>query len=354
MRWDLFCHVVDNFGDVGVCWRLAADLAEHGEGVRLWIDDPSALAWMAPGGHVGVEVLPWRHAQGPASVHPADVVVEAFGCNPPQTFVAGMARTSKPPVWINLEYLSAEDYVERSHGLPSPLSSGPGAGLVKWFYYPGFTPATGGLLRERGLIRRLEALDAPAWLAAHGAMPAHGERVVSLFCYENPRLSDLLDELAHAPTLLLVAAGTPAAQVRAALGDGLARGSLRAHLLPFMPQPEYDELLAVSDLNFVRGEDSFVRAQWAAKPFVWQIYPQFDGAHAAKLNAFLDRFVEAAPPALVTELRCTWDAWNGAPASSCPLPHLAAWRIHARRWRDRLLAQRPLTEQLIGFARERR
>ena len=56
MKWDLFCRVVDNFGDVGVCWRLAADLAQRGEQVRLWIDDASALTWMALQGARGVKM----------------------------------------------------------------------------------------------------------------------------------------------------------------------------------------------------------------------------------------------------------------------------------------------------------
>jgi uncharacterized repeat protein (TIGR03837 family) len=145
-RWDLFCRVVDNFGDAGVCWRLARDLAARGARVRLVIDDASPLAWMAPAGAPGVEVLPW-----PGPAEPAEVVIEAFGCDPPPDFVAAMARRQPAPVWINLEYLSAEAYVERSHGLPSPQLNG----LTKWFYYPGFTPRTGGLLREPDLMARL-------------------------------------------------------------------------------------------------------------------------------------------------------------------------------------------------------
>jgi hypothetical protein len=23
LHWDIFCRVIDNFGDIGVCWRLA-------------------------------------------------------------------------------------------------------------------------------------------------------------------------------------------------------------------------------------------------------------------------------------------------------------------------------------------
>jgi len=116
MLWDVFCRVVDNFGDVGVCWRIAADLASRGEHVRLWLDDAVALGWMAPGGHPGVEVLDWL--QEASALHTGDVVIEAFGCDLPAPFVARMAAAPRPPVWINLEYLSAEPYVERSHGLP--------------------------------------------------------------------------------------------------------------------------------------------------------------------------------------------------------------------------------------------
>src|SRR5688572_11504278 len=229
MRWDLFCRVVDNFGDIGVCWRAAADLAGRGEQVRLWVDDASALAWMAPGGRPGVQVLPWNDEADVAV--PGDVVVEAFGCNPPEAFVSRMAAKDRPLVWINLEYLSAEPYVERSHGLPSPRG-----GLHKWFFYPGFTPRTGGLIREPDLLGRLAALDGPAWLAERGWAPRPGERAVHLFCYANAALPRLLDALSDTPTLLLAAPGAAAEQLRAALGPSLQRGSLRAIALPHLPQ----------------------------------------------------------------------------------------------------------------------
>ena len=128
MRWDIFCRVIDNHGDAGVAWRLAAELAVRGHAVRLWIDDPAPIAWMAPQGQPGVEVVHWME-HGP-DLDPGDAVIEAFGCDPPPAFVARMAeaaRAGAAPAWINLEYLSAEAYVERSHGLPSPVASGGGA-----------------------------------------------------------------------------------------------------------------------------------------------------------------------------------------------------------------------------------
>ncbi|HUG25850.1 elongation factor P maturation arginine rhamnosyltransferase EarP [Piscinibacter sp.] len=352
MLWDLFCRVVDNFGDIGVCWRAAADLASRGERVRLWIDDPSALAWMAPSGCAGVAVQPWQ--DGSAEMQASDVVIEAFGCDPSPGFVARMATAPQPPVWINLEYLSAEDYVERNHALPSPQLSGPGRGLTKWFFYPGFTRSTGGLLREPGLLTRQQHFDATAWLADWGVQTQPGERIVSLFCYDNPSLPALIDTLADRPTLLLATAGAATAQATSLLGPSLRRGALRAVLLPALPQTEFDALLWAADLNFVRGEDSFVRAQWAAKPFVWHIYPQDDGAHAVKMTAFAERFLAGVPAGPAGEMRRLWAAWNGLGGELPPLPALAPWRRHCEDWRDGLLAQPDLITQLMGFVDERR
>lgn len=331
VRWDVFCRVVDNHGDLGVCWRLSADLASRGVAVRLWVDDVCALAWMAPHGAPGVEVVPWND---PApTLEPGDVVVEAFGCDPPPGFVARMAAASRPPVWINLEYLSAEAYVERSHRLPSPQRSG----LVKWFFYPGFTARTGGLLREPGLAAEIARFDARAWLAARGIEALPGERLVSLFCYPNPRLPRLLEALAaEGPVLLLTTPG-PARAARPLPG-------LRVAPLPWLNQLDYDRLLWSCDLNLVRGEDSFVRAHWAGRPFLWHIYPQHDGAHGPKLDAWLERM--QAPPSL----RATQRAWNGLAPWSFEWPDIAPFS----RWREALLAQEDLTAALLGFAAEKR
>lgn len=351
MTWDLFCLVIDNHGDLGVCWRLAADLAGRGEHVRLWVDDATALTWMAPDGAAGVELRGWPEAA--MEVEPGEVVIEAFGCDPPAFFVARMAARATPPLWINLEYLSAEPYVERCHRLPSPQSGGPGAGLVKWFFYPGFTARTGGLLREPGLLERRRSFSAEAWLAGFGLQRREGERVVSLFCYANPALPRLLDALADMPTLLLAAPGPAAQQVRGALGTAMTTGALRATALPYLTQVNYDHLLWACDLNLVRGEDSFVRAQWAGVPFVSQLYPQSDDAHLAKLEAFLDRHLAGASGHWLDDCRSLWRVWNGA-AAALQLPPPSPWGEHCGTWRDRLAAQPDLTSQLLRFTREKR
>lgn len=353
MQWDLFCRVVDNYGDVGFAWRLAADLAGRGECVRLCIDDASALAWMAPGGAPGLDVIPWHRAvDACTSGRSADVVVETFGCGLPDGLVADMARRRAPPVWINLEHLSAEAFVHRSHGLPSPRPAVAGQVLTQWYFYPGFSATTGGLLRESDLAGRRAAFDRDAWLAARIA-PAlqrrDEERVVSLFCYDNPALPGLLSRLAEEPTLLLSTPGAAARQVEQFLGPALRLGSLRALKLPLLTQPDYDHLLWACDLNLVRGEDSFVRAHWAGSPLLWQPYPQDDGASAVKLRAYLDRFLDGAPAPLQKSVRAAFKAWNGLAAWG-PLPALPQWRAQCAAWCSRLEAQPDLTTALQAFA----
>ncbi|MEZ5608650.1 MAG: elongation factor P maturation arginine rhamnosyltransferase EarP [Burkholderiaceae bacterium] len=361
--WDLFCRVIDNHGDLGVCWRLARELAARGQQVRLWVDDASALAWMAPeglrGALAGVRVLAWREpfdAAVLARLPVAHVWVEAFGCALPPAFVAHGVQAATtgggaPPVWINLEYLSAEPYVERMHGLPSPVLQGPAAGWTKWFYYPGFTPRTGGLLREADLPARQAAFDRAAWLAAQG-VPWRGERLLSLFCYEPPALVPLLAQLQGGPqpTRLLVTAGRATQAVRAAIEhqNGLQpasdkRNQLLISYFPYRDQQAFDELLWTSDVNFVRGEDSLVRALWAGRPLVWQPYPQHDEAHHAKLAAWLDWL--QAPPGL----RAFHRAWSGIDAG--PLPQLdeRAWGPCVHAARAALWQQADLASQLTGF-----
>ena len=353
--------MVDNYGDIGVCWRLAVNLAQRGQRVRLWIDDSAPLQWLAPHGHAGVKVLPWNRPLADASlpIEPADVLIEAFGCTLDDAVQARWARQqhSHPGVWLNLEYLSAESHAERFHRLPSPVMSGPAAGCVKYFFYPGFTPQTGGLLREPDLLLRQQAFDRTAWRTQWGV--PEDAHVLSLFCYEPPALAQLVQHLHSGPhgarVHALVTPGRTLQAVRAILPDALAHslqsqghacwGPLVLHAMPWLEQVAFDELLWASDFNFVRGEDSLVRALWAGQPFVWQLYPQDDGAHHAKLQAFLD-WVQAP-----SGMRRFHEAWNGAPLATLPplaQQDLPQWQACVQAARSRLLTQQDLASQLLA------
>ncbi|MEY4751635.1 MAG: elongation factor maturation arginine rhamnosyltransferase EarP [Pseudomonadota bacterium] len=396
LRWDVFCRVIDNHGDLGVCWRFASGLARRGHAVRLWVDDASALTWMAPHGHPGVQLRAWADPQ--ADDDPGDVVVEAFACDPPARFVERMAARAtsgaSAPIWLNLEYLSAEPYVERSHGLASPQFDGPGRGLTKWFWFPGFTPRTGGLMRDAA-----DLIDPPdqgaernAALQLAGLDPlkvSPAARLALLFCYDNPALPALLDTLRDVvtPWCLLVTPGlaTSAVQRWLTRQDGLAApappsaagraiqvGALTLAWLPAVEQPHFDRLLRACDLNFVRGEDSFVRAHWAGRPFIWQAYVQDDGAHHAKVDAWLQVWAAASPTALREGLAAVHAHWNNSPSLSdvavqacwrqllgrrddeteANSPWLA-WQAWARHRRGELALQDGLHTQLLHFVAAR-
>lgn len=373
---DLFCAVIDNFGDIGVCWRLARQLAaEYGWQVRLFVDDLHTFARLCPTLDVslarqrvdGIVVEHWHeptHAGDTLTV--ADIVIEAFACELPPAYVAAMARRHRSPVWLNLEYLSAEDWVAECHLKPSPHAR---YALTKTFFFPGLGPGTGGVLKERTLDRaRLEfesssALRDAWWRQATGApQPEPPACVISLFAYENPAVDSLLEQWRDGmePIVLLV----PEGRISGALarffgipafsaGMHAQRGSVRAHSLAFRPQPEFDALLWASDLNFVRGEDSFVRAQWSRRPFVWQIYPQSDAAHLPKLDAALAHYARELDPAAQAALGRFWHAWNGTgtPDWTEFWHHRRAFETRAASWADELAAVGDLAANLAEFAK---
>lgn len=410
LSWDIFCRVVDNYGDAAICWRLARQLhVERGGRVRLWIDQLAALHALNPlvsesepaQSVDGVEVLVWRDAEFAAgavdSIPMPDIVVEAFGCGLPDTYAgrlasppSGQAADRLPghrPLWITLEYLSAESWVASHHGLPSPH---PRLDIDRYFFFPGFDAETGGLLREADVISRRAdfqghgATISAFWQRLGWMAPAAGTMVISLFGYENPHLVSLLDawSSANGPVCLAVTdsrirpdvlrwLGRPAA----AAGETVRRNQLEIRFLPFLTQDAFDELLWACDWNFVRGEDSFVRAQWAARPFVWHIYPQQENAHGVKLEAFLDHYCAGLPGGQQDAFRTLWRIWNGQVADSAmavaALPEAdagrqlaAAWGQlttdggvmlrHGIDWSERLGRQPDLVRKLVDFCQKKR
>ncbi len=368
LSWDLFCTVIDNYGDIGITWRLARQLVqEHDQRVRLWVDDLASFHALRPEIDPalifqlleGVEVHHWGKPS--PAVAPADVVVESLACRLPEEYLLAMAQRTPAPVWINLEYLSAEDWVPGCHGLPSPHPRLP---LTQWFFFPGYVPGTGGVLHPGRQIPDPVQAQAQAEFLGGLGVPENtaDETRVSLFGYENAALDGLLTawEQGPAPIRCLVPAGR--------LDGGLARhfhrpevtagqvlhaGRLTLHCLPMLDQDGYDRLLWACDCNFVRGEDSFVRAQWAAHPLVWQAYRQEEAAHWPKIEAFLRLYCAGLPTETAAELRSFWTAWNAEDAAA--LDWTAYWQQraalerHAREWRTQLDDLGDLAGNLLQF-----
>ena len=370
--WDLFCRVVDNYGDIGVCWRVARQLvAEHGQRVRLWVDDlmafrricPDIVPGLATQTCRGVEIRHW--VEPFPEIAPAQVVVEAFACELPERYVQAMAACAEKPRWINLEYLSAEAWVGECHGLASPSPSLP---LTKHFFFPGFSAGTGGVPMERDLPERRQAFQQDAraqaafWQELGLAMPRADESRFSLFCYTGSRLDELftLWQGQIAPVTCLVPEGIASEAIAAFFGQAvphaggaLARGSLEVRVLPFLEQEQYDRLLWACDCNFVRGEDSFVRAQWALRPMVWQPYPQTEGTHLHKLEAFLRVYCRDFPEETAQAVTDFWGAWSREEGTAAAWPAFWARRValaqHAEAWAVTLRGKGELVAKLAGF-----
>jgi uncharacterized repeat protein (TIGR03837 family) len=360
----IFCRVVDNYGDIGICWRLARQLqSEHGVAVTLWVDDLISFKRICPAIDVdaaqqavaGVCVQHWRDQEGvfaPQDI--ADIVIEFFACDIPPGYIQAMAQCAPRPVWLNLEGLTAEEWVEGCHTLPSMHPQLP---LTKHFFFPGFTAKTGGLLREGALDDARRAFQADpaaqaAFLANLGVTATDMQgTTVSLFCYPQAPVADLLAAWRDGadPVLCLVPDGVAVEAVSAFVGT---HGALTVRVLPFVAQPDYDKLLWACDLNFVRGEDSFVRAQWAGKPFIWHIYHQDENLHHVKLRAFLARYASPAVSAFSL-------AWNGVGTGVAP-DWPALWQAlcmdadgiaaRAQIWQREMHAHGDLASNLLGFA----
>jgi uncharacterized repeat protein (TIGR03837 family) len=374
----IFCKVVDNFGDIGICWRLARQLREeHGIAVTLWVDDLRCFRRICPDVMIDVEVQlvadvrvrHWRNQEGAFSAGDvADIVIEFFACDIPPGYVAAMVERHPRPVWLNLEGLSAEEWVEGCHTLPSPHPRLP---ITKYFFFPGFTGKTGGLPHESSLEEQRRQFQSDQagmsdFLARLGVTPPEmAASKVSLFCYPHAPVTALFDawQRGDAAITCLVPEGVAAEAMRAFFGDApkpgaaCTRGALTARVLPFVAQPDYDKLLWACDLNFVRGEDSFVRAQWAGKPFIWHIYPQDENLHHKKLRAFLQRYAAGIDSLIDFSLR-----WNGAGSEDVDQqtdwPALwARFQIdmleiakRAADWRCQTLANGDLASNLLKFA----
>jgi uncharacterized repeat protein (TIGR03837 family) len=341
-RCDIYCRVVDNFGDIGVAWRLARQLGdEYGWRVRLIVDDLASFKKIAPQIQteklqqwcVVTEVFAWN---SPPIGEFGDLVIEAFGCDLPDAAIAAMAAQVPPPRWLNLEYLSAEAWVAEHHLLPS---THPRYGISKTFFFPGFTTGTGGLIRERHV--GLPAVASPRREAIR----------VFMFGYDLPASRAIATAIAESPCAaqLTVPMGALADQL-------LADRVPKVVVVPFVPQPLFDSELANHDILFVRGEDSFVRAQWAGKPFIWQIYPQAGRAHEIKLAAFLARYCPGLGAGAEEALRGLWAVVNDL---ECAIEPRAAWvdfcnhlpeiAAHARAWTEGLMRQPDLASNLVAW-----
>lgn len=361
----LFCTVIDNFGDIGVSWRLAQELRQRlGWQVHLWLDNLAALQAIAPDApaalpcaHQGIQLHAWQEAQhADLDNAPApDLVMETFACALPPN-VHAIIQTHRP-VWLNWEYLSAEDWAIRTHAMPSLQANG----CEKYFWQMGFVPQSGGLLREADYVEQMDAFKQRQ--PENTPSPETAALHIFAFGYASDVWQKWAAALAEQEQeIVLHCAGKP---LQTSLQiEREVSGSLKIINQNFVPQARFDRALWAADVLIVRGEDSFVRAQLAGKPFFWHIYPQAQAAHLDKLAAFWHTHHQhAAPTAAVQHahqaLSCDL---NGAADLTHAqrrqhwhtlLDHLADWQHSARAWQQYLLSQSDAVSRLHDWLQTR-
>ena len=377
----LFCKVIDNFGDIGLCWRLARQLcSEYGAQVCLWVDDLASFQKICPEVSFkttsqmidGIRIEHWLTQHDSLvskldGVSP-DVLIEAFACDLPQNLQQWAATRSL--VWLNLEYLSAEHWVESMHLMPSLQAQGGS----KIFFFPGFTEKTGGLLREKKLARQrrffLHSESAQAQFLQALSVPVRqtGRYTVFIFSYESPALLSWLKtwQALQLPVDVWLAPSRNMNSLKALFSAGFSEkeqlrlGSVRVNVLPMVSQQQFDQILWLADINIVRGEDSLVRAHWAHKPFFWHIYPQEDKAHLPKLNAFWQQIYplyegcrQEAHRALSLELNQTVSLNEAERAQYWQMlfSDYDLWQSEHKKWTEKQQGMKSLAENLVKLVK---
>jgi uncharacterized repeat protein (TIGR03837 family) len=361
MHIHVYCKVVDNWGDAGFCWRLSRQLAHCGKvhSVQLFVDGLDTFSDMgidlALAKSCKVSLCDWPSVPTPEAPKTPktplpDLLIASFGCDLPKHIrqaISDQAASSQGQqcVWINLEYLSAEPWVESHHWQRSLKPDG----ALEMFYMPGFTPKTGGILgtqknhEEVAIEDLLRKIQLP--------VKALNERWASLFCYPWAP-TETLSKLGPSWTILV------ASSIELTVPKSSETGP-KFHQLPVLSQPEYDALLTYCDVNFVRGEESWVRAQWAGKPFIWQPYRQSENTHLTKLHAFV-QLVEnqVGPQPLWAQAMQQWNSEASVASNAASFKCIPTWMAllaqnptHESspftRWQHYLYTQTTLVERLL-------
>lgn len=360
----LFCTVIDNFGDIGVSWRLAKQLQQRlNAEVHLWLDDLNALTTIIPDAtQHNIHIHQWQESQAIdyQNLNIPQVIIETFACRLPENLPPFIQQHQI--VWLNWEYLSAEEWAVHAHTMPSLQNNG----YTKYFWQMGFLPQTGGLLRESNYHQQQNQ-----YLAKK---PQSSALNYYLFGYQSPIWADWFhcwQKLGIAINIYL--SGSQIIQSlkdkqiisETAFSDSrpYQLGCLKLIQQPFTPQDQFDQLLWQADILFIRGEDSFVRAQYTGKPFFWHIYPQDQQAHFDKLNAFWQltplyqqaNSIHTAFHALSTELN------DGEVLSDTQrtkhwqtlLENLAEWQQLSQTWQQYLFQQTDTVTRLSHWLKEK-
>ena len=281
---DIFCQVIDNYGDVGVAYRLAREFKRvyPNKKLRFVINQIEELNLIRKSENI--EVILYKDIS--KIENSADLIIESFGCEIPKEYMDKALKKSK--LIINLEYFSAEKWVDDFHLQESFL----GGNLKKYFFIPGLSEKSGGILLDNEFLERKKKVEAnKEYYLEKFEIKEKYDLIGSVFSYEK-NFDSLIEELKKLDkkVILLILSEKTQKNFIKYFDNGNNYDKIKFVKLPFFTYDKYEELLALCDFNLVRGEDSFVRALLLGKPFLWHIYPQDENTHIKKLESFLEKY----------------------------------------------------------------
>ncbi|AFZ83189.1 elongation factor P maturation arginine rhamnosyltransferase EarP [Candidatus Kinetoplastidibacterium crithidiae] len=361
MKIDIFCKIIDNYGDIGFSWRLANDLANNYDCiVRLIVDNLTTFSSINSKINSNsnyqiidnIQILNWN-SDDVLKIKPAELIIETFNCNIPDEYIQKI--TENISCWLNIEYLTAEPWIENCHLLPSKISKNSN----KFFFFPGFNNKTGGLILEPNLIKERNIFQKSLasqlfFLKTLGIDANLLEKRSSkffcyMFCYNTTPIVDIIKgfEKLNKEIVVLANLGNPILKFAKYYNNK----KVKIIEIPFIDQNDFDKLLWCMDINFVRGEDSFIRAIWSGRPMIWNIYQQEDNAHINKLDCWVDVY---NPPSYVKKLIYSWNKNNSnllikSIQESFSGPNWIKWQKHAKNWSDNQSQQSSLSYRLLKF-----
>ena len=306
MEITVLCKVVDNFGDIGVVFRLCRALSELKKNleIRLVVSNLDSFAKISKGidstktfqEFRGWKVFDWNDnalCKKEFSKNPPEFILECFQCGRPEWLeeLLFSPQFNLNVQIVNVEYLTAESWADDFHLLKSGTRS---AKIKKINFMPGFTKKTGGLILDKNFMRCLSekkfALNLVKQNLDKKILSKDFSDSFKILIFSYPKnfdfLASAIKEFSFLKKIIVfVASGAGADSAKISL----KKFKVDFVCLPFMQQEVWDAFLSLMDFSFVRGEDSFSRCCLLGNPFIWNIYPQEEEFHIVKLNAFLQK-----------------------------------------------------------------